>query len=291
MINDITEFSMLTEMDEIIKTAAKLTTKQRKALKPGAFALPGGRYPIHDISHARSALSYISRHGSSTEKAKVRAAVASRYPGIKIKSAGAKFTWGPPPNNVLPFKKISAALGSPAEDDDAPAQTQDLFGEDGKKTCLECGVSLHEDDNHCRKCGARQIVPKKLPRKRERVKDQSDEEKEQSETGGKASQDNQLLEMDKVSALQSLVRMLKPGIQQNVANTAIGTTVVGGGLYGAHEINKAMYGKKKKKQPLQRGMVRTAAVRRRSINPAYNFRRGKKKSRFRILDALVRSRP
>ena len=61
---------------------AKLTTKARKAIPTKSFALPGRRYPIEDASHARNALARVSQHGSSEEKAKVRAAVHSKYPSI-----------------------------------------------------------------------------------------------------------------------------------------------------------------------------------------------------------------
>jgi len=46
------------------------------------FALPGGRYPINDPSHARNALARVSGNGSPAEKAKVRAAVHRKYPDI-----------------------------------------------------------------------------------------------------------------------------------------------------------------------------------------------------------------
>lgn len=59
-----------------------LTARARKALPSSAFALSGERYPIHDKSHARNALVRVSQHGTSAEKAKVRAAVRRRYPGI-----------------------------------------------------------------------------------------------------------------------------------------------------------------------------------------------------------------
>lgn len=61
---------------------AKLTAKARNALPKKDFALGGGRYPIEDKSHARNALARVSQHGSSSEKAKVRAAVHRKYPGI-----------------------------------------------------------------------------------------------------------------------------------------------------------------------------------------------------------------
>jgi hypothetical protein len=61
---------------------AKLTTRARNKIKGSNFALSGRRYPIHDASHARNALSRVAQHGSSSEKAKVRAAVRRKYPGI-----------------------------------------------------------------------------------------------------------------------------------------------------------------------------------------------------------------
>lgn len=61
---------------------AKLTAKGRKQIKKSNFALGGGRYPIHDASHARNALSRVAQHGTPSEKAKVRAAVRRKWPGI-----------------------------------------------------------------------------------------------------------------------------------------------------------------------------------------------------------------
>ncbi len=64
---------------------AKLTTKKRKALKTGSFALPKKRaYPIHDASHARNALARVAQHGTPSEKARVRAAVRRKFPGIAV---------------------------------------------------------------------------------------------------------------------------------------------------------------------------------------------------------------
>lgn len=63
---------------------AKLTAKARKNLKGSQFAVPSERaYPINNPSHARNALARVSQHGSPTEKAKVRAAVKRKYPGIQ----------------------------------------------------------------------------------------------------------------------------------------------------------------------------------------------------------------
>ena len=61
---------------------AELTSSARNRLATSSFALPGRRYPIHDAAHARNALARVSQHGSSSEKARVRAAVHRRFPGI-----------------------------------------------------------------------------------------------------------------------------------------------------------------------------------------------------------------
>lgn len=62
---------------------AKLTARGRKALAPNQFAGPERSYPIENASHARNALARVSQHGDAALKAKVRAAVHKRYPGIK----------------------------------------------------------------------------------------------------------------------------------------------------------------------------------------------------------------
>jgi len=50
----------------------KLTTATRKKLPNSKFALPGRRYPIEDVAHARNALARVSQDGTPTEKATVR---------------------------------------------------------------------------------------------------------------------------------------------------------------------------------------------------------------------------
>lgn len=65
---------------------ARLTAAARKRLPRSAFVFPARRaYPIHDRAHARAALSYVSRYGTASQKARVRSAVRSRYPGIGSK--------------------------------------------------------------------------------------------------------------------------------------------------------------------------------------------------------------
>jgi hypothetical protein len=66
---------------------AVLTAKAREKIKASDFALPGRRYPIHDIKHARNALARVAQHGTPEEQKKVRAAVKRRYPNIDISEA------------------------------------------------------------------------------------------------------------------------------------------------------------------------------------------------------------
>lgn len=63
---------------------AKLTAAERDKLPDSDFAGPDRSYPIHDENHARAALSEVAQHGTPEEKARVRAAVKRRYPGIDV---------------------------------------------------------------------------------------------------------------------------------------------------------------------------------------------------------------
>lgn len=60
----------------------KLTAERRNALPSKDFAGPDRSYPIQDANHARNALARVSQHGYPELKAKVRAAVHRKYPGI-----------------------------------------------------------------------------------------------------------------------------------------------------------------------------------------------------------------
>lgn len=66
------------------KVAKKLLTSQgRNDLSDKSFALPKERkYPIHDVIHARNALSRVSQSGTAAEKKKVQEAVYARYPSL-----------------------------------------------------------------------------------------------------------------------------------------------------------------------------------------------------------------
>lgn len=69
-----------------------MSAKERQALPRSDFALPGkgegpkgagaGSYPIPDVNHARNALARVAQHGSSAEKAAVRAKVREKFPNI-----------------------------------------------------------------------------------------------------------------------------------------------------------------------------------------------------------------
>ena len=67
---------------------ARLSYGERKSMPKSEFAIPSekkggkGGYPIPDKAHARNALARVSQHGSSSEKATVRAKVHAKYPDI-----------------------------------------------------------------------------------------------------------------------------------------------------------------------------------------------------------------
>ena len=70
---------------------AELTAKARKKLGKSSFAIPEKRaYPIPDESHARNALARVAQFGTPAEKARVRAAVARRFPNIGQRKGGKK---------------------------------------------------------------------------------------------------------------------------------------------------------------------------------------------------------
>ena len=88
------------KVSEQIILEKDLSAKERRALPNKDFALPGkgegpqgkqaGSYPIPDEKHARSALSLVSQHGTPEEKAKVRAKVKKKFPGIQVNEADDK---------------------------------------------------------------------------------------------------------------------------------------------------------------------------------------------------------
>lgn len=67
-----------------VRWMARLTPRGRKRIKRSNFALPKERkYPIHDIAHARNALARVAQYGTASEKRRVRAAVARKYPSLR----------------------------------------------------------------------------------------------------------------------------------------------------------------------------------------------------------------
>jgi hypothetical protein len=82
----MSESEEMTNTREIVEK--KLTTSARKNLSKKSFVFKKDRrYPINDISHARNALARVSQHGTPAEKAKVRSAVHSKFPNIKMKES------------------------------------------------------------------------------------------------------------------------------------------------------------------------------------------------------------
>ena len=70
---------------------AKLSSKRRNNLPRSAFVYPNQRrYPIHDIKHARAALSQSARKDTFGSAAKVRRAVLKKYPSLKKSNRGGK---------------------------------------------------------------------------------------------------------------------------------------------------------------------------------------------------------
>lgn len=59
----------------------KLTTERRAEIPGKEFALPGRRYPIHDESHARAALS-MAHYATPEEQATIKRKVHAKFPGI-----------------------------------------------------------------------------------------------------------------------------------------------------------------------------------------------------------------
>lgn len=73
-----------------------LSSRARKQMPTSDFAEPGSRkYPIADESHGRNALARVAQHGTSEEKAKVRAAVHRKFPDIKESTMDGAKKWRP----------------------------------------------------------------------------------------------------------------------------------------------------------------------------------------------------
>jgi hypothetical protein len=91
--NEMFDLDPAALLDEMMLDEKDLSAGERRALPDSDFALPGkgegpkgkqaGSYPIDTEDRARSALSLVAQHGTSEEKAKVRAAVEKKYPEIE----------------------------------------------------------------------------------------------------------------------------------------------------------------------------------------------------------------
>lgn len=66
----------------IDKAGKALTEAGRDRIKPKNFALGDEKYPIHDISHARNALTRVSQYGDPKEQITVRSKVHEKYPSL-----------------------------------------------------------------------------------------------------------------------------------------------------------------------------------------------------------------
>ena len=169
--------------DDLVKR--KLTTEARNALPDSAFVFPDTReYPFHDKKHARNALARVEQRGTPDEKAKVRAAVASRYPGIEVskkslmkaavaavsKSATAMTspqtlpTLSPKcddPADEAVSAALNAAQAAQALDTDSekagaamnPTQSAPASMKKKKSLCGTCGAVQNRKHAFCSECG------------------------------------------------------------------------------------------------------------------------------------------
>lgn len=96
-VNKTAAAHSLTDIDTtgriLAKMAAALTEGQREHISMNNFALPHGgpngkpAYPVEDPKHARLAVSMVDTHGSPSEKSKVHALVAKKYPALAARSS------------------------------------------------------------------------------------------------------------------------------------------------------------------------------------------------------------
>ncbi len=86
----------LVKMD---KGGKVLDANARKHIAPHNYALSDGRYPIHDLVHARNALARVAQNGTPEEKKKVKAKVHEKYPELagKKMAAGGQVESSPQP--------------------------------------------------------------------------------------------------------------------------------------------------------------------------------------------------
>lgn len=79
----------LPTMPKLAEGGDVLDANARAHIAPKNFAEPGKhKYPIHDIEHARNALSRVAQFGSPKEQEVVRRQVHARYPSLAAEAAG-----------------------------------------------------------------------------------------------------------------------------------------------------------------------------------------------------------
>lgn len=96
------------------KMAAKLSEAERARLPDSAFALPGRRYPIHDLAHAKNALARVSQFGTPEEKEIVRRKVFERYPQLR-EQFKERYDESPTSKEALRASRFGELKGEPSE--------------------------------------------------------------------------------------------------------------------------------------------------------------------------------
>lgn len=108
-------------LDEVLKVAAELQAGQREDIKSKNFAVhPKGdepKYPIHDASHARNALTRVRQFGTPSEKAQVFAAITKKYPALATRSDVI-----PEKTQAKAEKKLGLPKGGESQKQEAPKQ-------------------------------------------------------------------------------------------------------------------------------------------------------------------------
>lgn len=99
---------------DINKIAKKLTEAERSRLPDSAFALPGRRYPIHDLAHAKNALARVSQYGTPEEREIVRRKVFAKYPELR-ESFKERYGESPNKEEVLRKHRLGELKGEESE--------------------------------------------------------------------------------------------------------------------------------------------------------------------------------
>ena len=97
-----------------VKIAKELTEGAREDLPDSAFALPGRKYPISDVAHAKNALARVSQFGTSAERETVRKKVYAKYPELKKNFEERKGESPTSEENVTKEKLGAMSTGMPA---------------------------------------------------------------------------------------------------------------------------------------------------------------------------------